>query len=261
MAFITRRTLTPESMDDPAAGRAMLADSLRFLRRVNRWFGGVGPLLRQLDRWTAGAGGDGGAGAGAGAGARAGAGSSAGARTGDASVLRLLDVGTGAADVPIAVTEWAARRGTEVRIVAVDAHPTTLELAREAVGGRPGIELVCCDALALSDRFGPGAFDFVHASLFIHHLSDVRALTMLRIMDRLARRGVMWNDLVRGAWGRLAVRLASGAAPAWVRHDGRASVEAGFTRREAMDMASRAGWERVRYRTHWGYRFSLTSTK
>jgi hypothetical protein len=222
-------------MDEPGADRAELARALRFLRRANRRFGGTAATLAHLRRWSA-----------------------SWAR---GEEIRLIDIGTGSADVPCALADWARRAGFRMRVVAVDLHPVTLEEARAHVGAQPDIELVCADALRLLDRFAPGDFDYAHAGLFLHHLSDVQVLTVLRIMDRLARRGVIWNDLVRGPAGRLAVRLATLGAPAMVRHDGRLSVEAGFTRAEALDLARRAGLERPSYRAHWGYRFTLVSAR
>ena len=81
---------------------------------------------------------------------------------------------------------------------------------------------------------------------------------MLRVMDRLARRGVIWNDLVRSRLNRAAARVGTLGAPAIVKHDAVVSVEAGFTKREALDMARRVGMEGARWSCPWGwYRFTV----
>jgi SAM-dependent methyltransferase len=222
-------------MDDPRADPRDLARSLRFIRMVNRRLGGTRAVLSQLERWSPG-------------------------RPAQ-SELRILDVGTGSADIPVAIVEWARARGQRVRVTGIDANPATLELARQHVADRPEIELFCADALGLVERFGTAAFDYAHAGMFLHHLGDVQVLTALRIMDRLTTRGLIWNDLVRGPVEAIGVRLLALGQPAAVRHDAIASVAAAFTRREALDLARRVGLSNVRYRRHLFGRFTLVSSK
>lgn len=214
------RVRTPERMDEPGVARDDLDAALGFIRFVNRRLGGARALLSCLRRWSAG--------------------------WPKGEPITLLDIATGSADIPVAARAWALSRGHDLRITAIDSHDTTLELARRHLDAQPaeireGIVLEKHDALRLTDRFAPGSFDYTHAGMFLHHLDDLDAMTALRIMDRLARRGVVWNDLVRSPFARLGVRVLTIGAPSIVRHDARVSVEAGFTRDEAMEMARRVG--------------------
>ncbi len=237
------RRLTPEHMDRVDASPAELRSALAYLRGVNRWLGGSRALIGQLEAWS---------------------------RNERASwpkdrPLTLLDIGTGSADIPVAAVRWARRRGFELRVTAVDMHPVTLDLAREYVAaqGMSGeITLVQADATRLMDLYKVGSFDFTHAALFIHHLPEIPALTVLRIMDRLASRGLVWSDLHRSWFQRAVVPIALLAGDRMVRHDGKVSVEAGFTRAEALEMARRVGVERAEYRRLplW-YRFTLAAHK
>ena len=233
--MLTRRRRTPERMDDPDVDRAELESSLRFIRAVNRHLGGTRATLGHLRRWSS---------------------------TWPAGALiRIIDIGTGSADIPLAICRWARGSDRRVHVTACDLHPTTLALAREHVGDCPDIELVGADGLKLIDRFDPGSFDYAHAGMFLHHLDDIDVLTMLRVMDRLAARGLIWNDLARGGLELLLVRLLTLGRPAMVRHDALVSVAAGFTRREALEMAHRVGLPGVAYRRHLFGRFCLVSTK
>jgi len=235
MLMLTGRRHEPELMDDPAVDRGGLDASLRFIRAVNRRLGGTRAALGHLKRWLAG--------------------------RPPGEVVRIVDLGTGSADIPLAIVRWARDRGRRVRVTAIDAHRTTLELAREHVGGDPDIELVRADALRLMDRFRPGEFDYAHAGMFLHHLDDIEVMTVLRVMDRLTTRGLIWNDLLRGPVEAVGVRLLTLGAPAMARHDGIVSVAAGFKRHEALDLAGRVGLPNVRYRRHLFGRFTLVSTK
>ena len=236
--FLTRRCIVPELMDDPAADREDLARSLQFIRMVNRRLGGAAAALHHLRRWSR--------------------------FWPPGETVRILDVGTGSADIPLAIVRWAAKEGFRVHITAVDLHETTLELARVAIEGRCEIELVQANALHLMDQFKPGSFDYAHAGMFLHHLQDIEVVTVLRIMDRLATGSVIWNDLIRGVMARIGVRLAILAypgLPAMARHDARVSVQAGFTKAEAIDLAERAGLSPVAYRRHRFHRFTLVNHK
>ncbi len=232
---LTQRRRIRELMDDPGVDRADLEQSLRFIRMVNRRLGGTRAVIVHLARWSG--------------------------EWKSKEPIRLIDIGTGSADIPLAISQWARRAGKSVHVTGVDLHPTTLALAREHLGGHRGVELVEADALKLMDRFDPGAFDYAHAGMFLHHLDDIEVMTMLRIMDRLATRGLIWNDLVRGVLERVVVRLLSLGRPFIVRHDAVASVDAGFTRGEALELAGRVGLQDVAYRRHLFGRFTLTSTK
>ena len=239
MDLLTGRKLTPELMDEPEASRDDLAVSLRFIRFVNRRLGGTSSAVRVLDRWA----------------------KERGAAWPRDRPIRVLDIGTGSADIPVAMDAWAKRHRRAVEIDAIDLHPTTLDLAREYVGERENIHLRPLDALKLMDHYEPGSFDVVHAGMFLHHLPDLEVMTVLRIMQRLARHGMIWNDLARRTLARIGVRTLVALTPGlprMARHDAVVSVEAGFTRREAVELAQRVGWEEIRYRDVLFHRFVLT---
>lgn len=231
--MFTNRDFVPELMDAPDVPRAELDEALRFIRVVNARLGGTKAALRWIDRWT-----------------------------GDwprERPIRVIDVGTGSADIPLAIARWATKRGRAVHVVAVDNHATTVALAREHVGGDGRIEVVEADARGLLQRFEPGSFDIAHAGMFLHHLPDIEIVTTLRIMQRLARVGLIWNDLTRDIVSRIGVRVLTVGTPRMVRHDAIVSVAKGFTRREALDIARRVGLTGVVYNRHLFGRFTLAA--
>ncbi|HYE02635.1 MAG TPA: methyltransferase domain-containing protein, partial [Phycisphaerales bacterium] len=214
-------------------------EALRLLRFLNRRLGGHAASLGHLARWSA--------------------------RWPSGARVTLVDLGTGSADFPIAARRWALARGFELRVTGVDLHPVTLDLARAHVARFPreaeGIDLVHAEAGELVERFGAGSFDYAHAALFLHHLPPLRVLTVLRVMDRLARRGVIWNDLVRSRAALTLAHLAVLGRPAHVRHDALVSVRAGFTPAEALDIARRVGLGACRLSRHLLHRFTVACEK
>src|SRR4051812_48892892 len=107
MPSMTGRQLTPEFMDDPGANRQEQAEALHFIRLVNARLGGAAAALSHLERWTQ--------------------------TFPKPRLIRILDVATGSADIPLAIAQWAQRQGRRVHITAVDLHPVTLDLAREYI--------------------------------------------------------------------------------------------------------------------------------
>jgi hypothetical protein len=217
------RPATPERMDDPGVGRDELEQSFRFIRRINRHLGGTAALRRFLARESA--------------------------DWPRSPPIRLLDLGTGAADIPVAIGDWAKRRGFRLETVGLDDHPGCLAVAREAAAGRDDLTIVEGDARQALDRFGPASFDYVHAGMFLHHLSDGDAVRVLAAMGRIATRAIVWNDLWRSPTSRLGVWLLTLFSTPMVRFDARLSVEKGFTPEEAHDLAAAAGLRGVRFRS------------
>ncbi len=157
----------------------------------------------------------------------------------------VLDVGTGAADVPMAF----AREGWTV--IALESDADVAAIARERSVGQSGIRVVGGDARSLP--LDDDSVDVAHASLLLHHLDPVAAVSALREMARVARIGVVVNDLRRG-WLPL---LATGVAVATLgrcrttRYDGLLSVRRSYTMAELDGLLADAGLEVIHRSPSW----------
>ena len=146
----------------------------------------------------------------------------------------MLDVGIGAGDMPLAF----ARRGWSV--TGVDANPDVLAVARNVTRGT-SVRLVEAQATALP--FRDGTFNVVHSSLLIHHLDPEDAVAALREMCRVARAGLVVNDLRRGPLPlaiTAALVVALGRCRA-TRHDGILSARSAYTLAELDELLAAAG--------------------
>lgn len=226
-----RRRREPELMDQPDAPRAHLEQSLSDLRAVNRWLGGTRTVLRIVRPLIAAV---------------------------DEQPVRVLDVATGSADLPMALARWADGVGTDVRLVASDVHLATLSAARARTAGVPRIEVAAADALRLP--FRDDAFHIALCCTALHHFDDADAVTGLRELARVASLAVVVLDLRRSPSALLGAQLL--ASTIWrrhpiTRHDGPASVRAAFTSDELRGMAEVAGLHGARVTTHSFMRQSL----
>lgn len=155
---------------------------------------------------------------------------------------RVLDVGTGRADIPLRM----AARGWHV--VALDSDPEVLAIARRTAAAEHRVQVVAGDGRSLP--FPDAAFDVAHCSLLIHHLDRDEAVALLREMGRVARQGVVVNDLRRG-WLPLlatAVGVAVLGRCRATRHDGLLSVRRAYTIPELDGLLGDAGLQ-VRHRS------------
>jgi len=237
MYFSGARRRTAEWMDDPNADTSELERSLKFIRRVNRWFGYTRSTLAHLDRFAR--------------------------RWKPGEPIRILDVATGSADVPLAVLRWAGQNGHDVRIVGLDLHQRTVEAAgREAAAdGVPAERLSIIQADATALPFADRSFDYAMTSMFLHHLDEPVVVRVLREMDRVSRRGILVADLLRRRRAYAWISLFTLAAGPMVRHDARASVAQAFTRREIEALRDQAGARYAGYAEKFGHRFVLAGEK
>ncbi len=233
-----RRLVEPEIIDDPSTTQEDVAYLLRCVQVTNRRLGGIDSMLDCLKEWSA--------------------------RWPRTQPVTMLDIATGSADIPLAAIAWARDAGFDLRITGIDANQRVLKVAREWCATEPAIRIVEADAMQLLDDaaspFAPESFDYVHAGMFLHHLSDEDVPRMLRAMHRLARVGVIWNDLIRSRRGYAVAWIATlGRA---IRHDCLASLRAGFREDEVNRIASAAGVTYAKYRERFrDQRFAMAGEK
>ena len=233
VALSPRRSDERERMDEVAELGGLLDGALDDLRRVNRWLGGTRLTLRGLERLAA--------------------------THAPGAELSVLDVGTGAGDIPRAIVEWAHRRGLRPRVVATDVAAELLDVARH--GDAEGVEFALADARSLP--FSDRSFDVAACSLFLHHFGPEEAVAVLREMRRVARVGVVVNDLVRG-WigyaGAYALSRICTSNPV-TRHDAPLSVRRAYTRAEMARLATLAELRQVEFSGWLGYRVAMTAER
>lgn len=229
-----RRTDAVELLDGPLDDPVTLTANLRDLRRINRWLGGVRLSADAIDALAA-----------------------------HRAELTLLDVGTGGADIPLALLARATARGRGLTIVGLDSRPEVLSaavLANSAAATTPGIELRLGDGRSLP--YPDRSFDVAHASLVLHHLSPEEAVTLLREMARVARLGVVVNDLERSRLGWIGAWLIGHLLTAnrYTRTDAPTSVQRAYRAHEMAAMLRAAGLTPVRtVRGAFGQRYAIAA--
>jgi ubiquinone/menaquinone biosynthesis C-methylase UbiE len=227
-----KRIYVEELLDAGEGTDDDVARNLSDLRRINRFLGGTKVVLSALESF---------------------------ARNGEVKHLSLLDVGTGSADIPTAVVEWCKERGINAMVSALDLSERNLRIARTRLGINREIELVRANSLNLP--FRARSFDFVTASLFLHHFRDDDVVRLLSDFARVARRAIIVNDLVRNLIPYYFTRLTGPilATSFLTRNDGPVSVLRGFTAEELKGLSKRAGLQKFDVKRSFPYRLSLVA--
>ena len=206
----SRRPPGSELLDDPEADPAAVRESLRYIARSNRWFGGWWALRFGLSRILQGLPQD--------------------------IEVTLLDVGTGMGDLPLLAEHWAMRHRIAILPIGLERHRAAARLAADA-----GIPTMLGDATTLPVR--TRSVDIVLLSQVLHHFPRDAAIRLLAEAERVAQLGVIVADLQRsplalaGFW--VGARFLGFDAA--TRSDGLTSVRRGYTQTELEDLLRAAG--------------------
>jgi SAM-dependent methyltransferase len=210
LAELSVSPIGAELLDNPDADPLTVAESLRNIARANRWFGGAAAVQHGLARTL----GD----------------------TAPGLTISLLDLGTGAGDLPRVARRWGMKRGIRIQ-------PVGLELSRAAaaLAQHTGLPIVvgCAGTPPIRDK----SVDVVLVSQVAHHLSPRSVVHLFRTCNRLARRAVIIADLrrhpVAASGFRLGARLLGFDAVTVT--DGVTSIRRGFSRTELLSLMAQAG--------------------
>jgi ubiquinone/menaquinone biosynthesis C-methylase UbiE len=225
------RAIATEFIDQPDCDATLAAISYRFMERINRYFGGIRVVRDFLSEQTANG------------------------LTGGR--IRILDIGTGSCDIPLAINRWAHACGLDLHFTCLETAHHAIAIATEKLGraGDPRVQLLQADVFAHRPM---AAYDYAVASMCFHHFSDSQIIAVLQRLRRFVRRGVLINDLRRSRAALLAVRPLLISMPLAVRHDALLSIRRGFKVDELKHLLHRLNNVTVGVRAaHW-FRIAAT---
>jgi 2-polyprenyl-3-methyl-5-hydroxy-6-metoxy-1,4-benzoquinol methylase len=226
---LTIRSEAPELMDDLSIGGAELVETLAQLRRINRLLGAAWPTLEGVTRlWS---------------------------QAGRPRQLSILDTGAGSGELNCCLLRWADRSGLRMRITLLDIHPDTCQVAANYYQNDPRVQVIQGDIC----RLGLNQVDIVTASLFLHHFPAGRLPLILSSMLRVARLGVVINDLHRHklAWVFIKIATHLFSQNRLIRHDAPLSVRRGFRAADLEALKKALEPDRLSYRWRPFFRYLM----
>jgi 2-polyprenyl-3-methyl-5-hydroxy-6-metoxy-1,4-benzoquinol methylase len=229
-----QRVDQPEWMDTITYPPSVMEETLSFLAVTNRFFGGTKVILNYLEPWLK-------------------------AKPTNKPIT-ILDVGTGGAEIPIALVKWAGRNGLRLQVTAIDMVEEVVSIAKNNTRNCADISVRQEDFFALAKN--KETFDYVITSLFLHHIPPSSSCDALQALDQLATRGVIVSDLFRSPASYWSVKsLSALIGNHVVRHDGPLSVRRSFTPNELNELATSAGLPYLKARREPWFRVSFAGEK
>jgi hypothetical protein len=215
-----------EILDSDAVSPEEAVKSLRDLRWVNRWFGGVRTTTGLLRRAM---------------------------RARNLRAASVLEVAAGDGYSIAQATRQLSHEGLKIEVLCLDRRelPSDAQCCARAMAG---------DALALP--FPPASFDFVSCGLFVHHLAPPEVIEFLNGALAVARHAVLINDLRRSP---LHLALVYAGWPLFRSRisflDGLTSVRQAYTPRELREMLRQSKAASSELRTNYLFRMAAIAWK
>lgn len=150
--------------------------------------------------------------------------------------VSILDVGAGSGELLRMLGKSLNGKKTFLAGVEID-----MDAARSIRGVKSGRELFAVRSDALRLAFADDGFDYVFCTLFLHHLNDEQAVTLLTEMSRVARKKIFVIDLNRSPVAYYFYKIASRLfLQRLTREDGALSILRSFQPSEIRRLAERA---------------------
>jgi len=171
MIDTSRRSTAPEIMDDFELEGEILRDALDKIASINRLLGGnkvtldgVKALIRSKPKHQ---------------------------------LIRILDIGCGNGDMLRALADYGKNENLNFELIGIDANNFTIEHARSLSVNYQNISYECKDIFEELDK--STKCDIMLCTLTLHHFTDEDIIKLLQNFKRLAKLGIVINDLHRSA--------------------------------------------------------------
>ncbi len=213
-----RRNYDPEIMDDFSIQDERMDEALGELKRVNIFLGGKLATQEGLRLFQE--------------------------KIPPRNPLTVLDIGAGGADV-------FDNSVQPLDITVLDRNPRVCRYLK----ARMPYSVVCGDVRRLS--FRERSFDVIHASLFLHHFREGEIRQVLSSCLRIARHGIIINDLRRSIFAYAGIKILTSlfSKSNMVKHDGPLSVLRGFSKIELEALLAECGATEYLLLRRWAFRW------
>ena len=165
--------------------------------------------------------------------------------------LKILDIGSGSSDNLLS----ARNKYSYLQIISIDKNLRALSNSNNQT------KKINSDAFELP--FKNNRCDIVHSALFLHHFTEEQIQILLKEFLRIARKGIIINDLQRSVFALLGIKILTVlfSKSEMVKNDGPLSVKRGFTKSELLNLLSGAGVKNFVIKWKWAFRWMVVIRK
>lgn len=218
-----KRSYEPEIMDDFSIRDERIDIALRELQIINKYLGGISTTKKALKYFICS----------------------------KKEKLKILDIGSGSSDNLIA----AKNKFPSLQILSIDKNLRALSNTKNS------LKKINSDAFHLPIK--NESCDIVHAALFLHHFTEEQIQKLLEEFLRIAKKGIVINDLQRSYLALLGIKILTilFSKSEMVKNDGPLSVKRGFTIPELLNLLSNSGITDFVIKKKWAFRWMIVIKK
>lgn len=165
--------------------------------------------------------------------------------------LKIFDIGSGSSDNLLA----AINKYPKLQILSLDKNLRALS------GSKNSLKKINSDAFHLP--INNENCDIVHTALFLHHFTEVQIQKLLKEFFRIARKGIIINDLQRSFFALLGIKIITilFSKSEMVKNDAPISVKRGFIKAEIINSLKEAGISNFIIKRKWAFRWMIVIKK
>jgi ubiquinone/menaquinone biosynthesis C-methylase UbiE len=218
-----KRSYEQELMDDFSIHDERIDEALTELKIINKYLGGASTTYSALKYFI----------------------------SSEKEKLSILDIGSGSSDNLLS----AKLKFNNLQIISLDKNLRTLQFAKESV------KKINSDAFNIP--FSDGSCDIVHTALFLHHFNEEQLAFLLKEFLRIAKIGIVINDLRRSILALIGIKLLTivFSKSEFVKNDAPLSVKRGFTKQEILKLLTHLGAANFIIKKKWAFRWMIVIKK
>ncbi|MGX1930086.1 methyltransferase domain-containing protein [Flagellimonas sp. 2504JD4-2] len=224
---LTLRSRQLEMMDDPNMKFEELKAAYKDINRCNKWLGGDNITLYAV--WNL-------------------------VKQDLSKSYTILDMGCGDGTMLLKLSRFLNKHHVSHRMIGVDLRDDVLHIAKKKTAAYPNISFEKMDILKADDSFG---CDILINTLTMHHFEEERIDAFLNQFVKLAKTGVVINDLHRSGLAYYLFKIFSHLflRTKVARYDGLVSILKGFKRKELVNLSKKIPGVIHEIEWKWAFRY------
>jgi 2-polyprenyl-3-methyl-5-hydroxy-6-metoxy-1,4-benzoquinol methylase len=199
------RATQPEFLDSKDCDTQLAYSSYRLMKWVNRFGGGTKAVENYLATEIS--------------------------HNGDSRSVRILDIGSGTCDIPLAILKWARNKSQKIEFTCLEINETALKIATENIK-RSGFDAIELKDESIFEFDCRQDFDYIVGSMFFHHFQNERILNLIKKLRSYMVKSILINDLRRNLMSYAGCRIMACLFSKGLRHDVLLSIRKGFKSKE-----------------------------
>jgi 2-polyprenyl-3-methyl-5-hydroxy-6-metoxy-1,4-benzoquinol methylase len=227
----SNRSSTIEIMDDLACDGEVVFQTLRELDIINHWLGGNAVTISALRKgWKT---------------------------IPNEDIITIADLGCGSGEILRIISKFAEKENRKVKLIGFDANPHIIDYARSHSKEFSNISFEVSNVF--SQNFKSQKFDFVLATLFMHHFSENELVNLFSSLKSQTRLAIIINDIHRHIMAYYSIKWLTQlfSRSEMVRFDAPLSVLRAFKKKELREVLKKAIINNYQMKWKWAFRWQL----